>query len=145
MLHGKPNLQCDFKNHSTKLSPRTLHFFGDLNLERQLWVSSYWFSSSLPQKMAGESKPQLYFDFEITYYQNITYFSCNWHLSDSYKSKLTTLIFELQLNFFNSVIKDGWKQAWTWLLLRVRQCWNDFVKPTFLPKNEQTNLTLLKS
>ena len=24
--------------------------------------------------MAGESKPQLYFDFEITNYQNITYF-----------------------------------------------------------------------
>ena len=23
------------------------------------------------------------------------------------------------------------------LLVRVRQCWNDFVKPTFLPKNEQ--------
>ena len=29
----------------------------------------------------------------------------------------------------------------TWL--KVRQIWNDFFKPTFLPKNEPTNLTLL--
>ena len=30
-----------------------------------------------------------------------------------------------------------------WRLLKVRQIRNDFFKPTFLPKNEQTNSTLL--
>jgi hypothetical protein len=59
--------QWSFKENSfcNLLTFNTLYFSGDLNLDRQLWLSSYWFSSSLPQKMAGESKPQLYFDFEI--------------------------------------------------------------------------------
>lgn len=30
-----------------------------------------------------------------------------------------------------------------WALIKVRQIRNDFFKPTFLPKNEQTNSTLL--
>ena len=29
------------------------------------------------------------------------------------------------------------------MMLKVRQIRNDFFKPTFLPKNEQTNSTLL--
>ena len=36
-----------------------------------------------------------------------------------------------------------WRQGFV-VLLKVRQSRNDFFKPTILPKNEQTNLTLLK-
>ena len=42
---------------------------------------------------------------------------------------------------FSLLVLNGQKK--TDLILKVRQSRNDFFKPTILPKNEQTNSTLL--
>ena len=58
-------------------------------------------------------------------------------------SKWVSLYLRSHLNSFKIFWSHLSHETRNLAILKVRQIWNDFFKPTFLPKNEQTNSTLL--